>query len=76
MIFVLLTKHLGGEFSHSLTELLCPFISLSSSFFWTRPPPQPPAQQRFITRRTLALHSNNRMTRGGGTEVNNSWHRR
>lgn len=72
MIFVLLTKHLGGEFSHSFTELLCPFIFLSSSFFWTRPP----AQQRFITRRTLTLHSNNRMTRGGETEVNNSWHRR
>lgn len=72
MIFVLLTKHLGGEFSHSLTELLCPLIFLSSSFFWTRPP----AQQRFITRRALTLHSNDRMTRRGGTEVNNSWHRR
>lgn len=32
MIFLLLTKHLGGEFSHGLMELLCRFFFFSFFF--------------------------------------------
>lgn len=73
LIFLLLTKHLGGEFSHSLMELLCHFIFLSFFFFGFGLALQPSSVS---LGGALKLHSDDRMTCRGGMEVNNSWHRR